>query len=26
LAPKIQAAADFGERGLSGIIAGYLLP
>ena len=26
LASEIQAAADFGERGLSGIIAGYLLP
>ena len=26
LAPGVQAAADFGERGLSGIIAGYLLP
>ena len=26
LAPGVQAAADFGERGLSGIIASYLLP
>jgi antitoxin component YwqK of YwqJK toxin-antitoxin module len=26
LAPEVQAATDFGERGLSGIIAGYLLP
>jgi antitoxin component YwqK of YwqJK toxin-antitoxin module len=26
LASEIQAAADFEERGLSGIIAGYLLP
>ena len=26
LASEIQAATDFGERGLSGIIAGYLLP
>jgi hypothetical protein len=26
LAPEIQATTDFGERGLSGIIAGYLLP
>jgi len=26
LAPEIQAVTDFEERGLSGIIAGYLLP
>ena len=26
LASEIQAATNFGERGLSGIIAGYLLP
>jgi hypothetical protein len=26
LAPEVRAAADFGERGLSGIIADYLLP
>ena len=26
LAPEIQASTDFGERGLSNIIASYLLP